>query len=250
MKVMDEKTKFAHLGKPGSAFSAGFARRLNMITDRIDLKDKKILDAGCGKGVWLEQFAMIAGAENVFGSDIDDAEFESVPEVIPRENLVKCPIEELDFPDNIFDVVFSHEVIEHVVDDKKAMSEMIRVLKPGGKLVLFCPNRGWPFEQHGMFFRGKYYWGNIPLLPWMPEFVHNKFAPHVRNYFGWELRRLWKDLPVEVDFYSHVFSGLDGFARRFGAVGRMVRSFIHLLERTPLRWFGISHFVILRKRAG
>ncbi len=48
-------------------------------------------------------------------------------------------------------------------------SEIFRVLKPGGRLVLFCPNRGYPFETHGIYWRGKYHFGNIPLVNYLPQ---------------------------------------------------------------------------------
>lgn len=250
MQVLSEHTKFAHLGKPGTAFSKGFARRLEMITQLIDLRDKVILDDGCGEGVWLQQFMRFTTPENVYGSDFDPENIRLIQAQgwgLGPGNLKACPAEKLDFSDNFFDVVFSNEVLEHVQDDRKAVEEVVRVLKPGGKFIVFTPNRGWPFEQHGMFFSGKYYWGNIPLLPWMPSSIRRKYAPHVRNYSNGDIRKLFAGLPVKVVHHTHIFSGFDGMARRFGILGKLVQRFFHAIERTPLHFFGISHFVIIEK---
>lgn len=248
MQVLDNDTKFAHLGKPGTAFSAGFARRLEIVKKHVDLDNKQILDLGCGKGVWLNQFSKLAGPKNVFGSDIDADLISEIPaEVADPNNLKICPAESLDFADNSFDVVFTNEVLEHVVDDRKAVEEIVRVLKPGGKFICFTPNRGWPFEQHGIFIGEKYVWGNIPLLPWLPKWFHNKFAHHVRNYSNKDIRKLFSDLPAKVILHTYVFPGFDGLVRKFGIIGKAVQKFFHSLEATALARFGISHFVILQK---
>ncbi len=249
MKVLSSDTKHAHLGKPGSEFSPGFERRLRMIIKKIDLADKKILDFGTGEGVWLNQFAKIAGSDNVFGSDIDAASIEKAKGQFkgPSENIKVAAGENLPFPSEYFDVVFSNEVLEHVEDDKQAVNEMLRVLKPGGKIVLFTPNRGWPFETHGAFIRGKYYWGNVPFLPWMPKSIRVKFAPHVRNYSNVELLKLFPKESTRIVQHKHIFPGFDGMVRRLRFIGRVIKKVFHLLEKTPLHYFGISHFLILEK---
>lgn len=257
MQVLDSNTKFAHLGKPGSAFTPGFARRLAKINSKLDLKDKKILDVGAGEGVWLSQFAKFTSPENVFATEYDPQQVVDMRDPnsglmtssrIPEQNIINCPAERLDFPDNMFDIVFSHEVLEHVQDDRKAVSEAIRVLKPGGKFVVFTPNRGWPFEQHGMFFRGKYYWGNIPLLPWLP-FLQKFLAPHVRNYSYFKVRSLFNDLPIKIVSHDFVFPAFDKLSVKWGVVGKIIQKFFHLIERTPLKVFGISHFMTIEKTA-
>lgn len=257
MKVLAADTKFAHLGKPGSAFSAGFARRLRKMQEFIEFKDKLILDVGCGEGVWLPEFAKLSFPKNVYGSEFDAdliAEYladgsELIKQTgIPAGNIKNCAAEELAFADNQFDIVFSHEVIEHVKDDRQSVKEMLRVLKPGGKLIIFCPNRGWPFEQHGMFWRGKYYWGNIPLLPWLP-FTQRLLAPHVRNYSYWQVRALFKGLPAKIWLHSFVFPGFDKLIRRWGKLGVLLQKMFFGLEKTPLQFFGISHFLIVEKQA-
>lgn len=249
MQTLDSKTKFAHLGKPGAAFSKGFQRRLDMVSKLADLDGKIILDQACGEGVWLNQFAKFTDPKNVYGFDIDPESIEIALKQtsIPKDNLKVCAAENLDFPSNYFDIVFSNEVLEHVNDDKKSVEEVMRVLKPGGQFIFFTPNRGWPFETHGMFCNGKYYWGNIPFLPWMPKRIFKKFAPHVRNYSNSEIRKLIKNSGGKIIYHTHVFSGFDGAVRRFGLWGKLIQKLFHLLEKTPLNWFGISHLVVVSK---
>lgn len=256
MKVLDSHTKFAHLGKPGTYFTSGFQRRLDLIKDRVHLKGKKILDMGCGEGVWAFKFAEETNPSNVFGSDFDKEQIEAIKGMteeqragIPADNFITSPGEALAFEDNTFDIVFHNEVLEHVQDDKKTIEECLRVLKPGGLMIFFTPNTLWPFEQHGMFFRGKYYWGNIPLLPYMPNFIYKKFAPHVRNYGSWTLRKIIRNAEgnKKIVLFTQVFSGFDGLVRKFGVFGKVIQKVIHFLEKTPLHIFGISHFVIIKK---
>lgn len=277
MKKLDASTKFAHLGKPGTTFTKGFQRRLDKVLNHVELKDKVILDQGCGEGVWLERFSEFTGWKNIYGFDIDRESIENLKKSnktgLKINNLKVCSAENLDFPDNFFDVVFSNEVLEHVEDDKKSIAEVLRVLKPGGKFVVFTPNRGWPFETHGMFFRGKYYWGNIPFLPWMPRFVRNKFSPHVRNYGHWEVKRLFKknnlnlqsvesnvsregertdsgiskDFRLQIVTHSHVFPAFDKLVNKLGTLGKVIQKTFHLMEKTPLHFFGISHFIVVEK---
>lgn len=261
MKKLDRETKFAHLGKPGSIFSQGFERRLQKILKVVDFKDKKILDQGSGEGVWLFRFNDFIKASDIYGQDIDPeakAHFLSrkaqIDSKIPDANYKICPAEKLDFADEFFDIVFSNEVLEHVENDVLAVSEAYRVLKKGGLFVIFTPNRGWPFETHGMFFRGKYYWGNIPLLPWMPKFIRKKLSPHVRNYSNSEIKRLFKNPKSvnknsswEIAYHSHVFPGFDGAVSRYRIFGKLLQKVFFMLEKTPFNFFGLSHFVVVRK---
>ena len=44
-----------------------------------------------------------------------------------------------------------------------------RVGKPGGRAVIFCPNRGYPFETHGIYWNGKYHFGNKFFVNYLPR---------------------------------------------------------------------------------
>jgi SAM-dependent methyltransferase len=107
-------------------------------------------------------------------------------------------------------------VLEHVADDRQAVAEMARVLKPGGRAIIFVPNRGYPFETHGIYWRGKYHFGNIPLVNYLPRRWRDRLAPHVRVYSSKDMQNLFAGLPVQVVERSVVFGAYDNIIARFG----------------------------------
>ena len=141
----------------------------------------------------------------------------------------------LPFPDNSFDLILSHEVLEHVQDDRQAVSEIVRTLGPGGRLALFVPNRGYPFETHGIYWHGQYRFGNIPLVNYLPRRWRDRLAPHVRVYTRSDLQRLFAKLPVRVVTKTVIFGAYDNIIARRPVLGKILRSVLQALEHTPLR---------------
>jgi SAM-dependent methyltransferase len=127
------------------------------------------------------------------------------------------------------------------------MEEIIRTLKPGGRLVLFVPNRGYPFETHGIFVRGKYRFGNIFLVNWLTRRWRDRLAPHVRAYSKNDIQKLLNDLPVNVVDRKIIFGAYDNIIARSPALGKTIRGILQVLEKTPLRIFGLSHFWVIEK---
>lgn len=235
--------KSVHLGRPSRAWSFGQVRRLELIDRYAPLTGQRFLDAGCGVGMYLRHVAKMAGF--AAGVDIDpDKVTEARRHVAPVQ---VASAEALPFADGSFDVVLSHEVLEHVADDRQAVAEALRVLKPGGRLVLFVPNRRYPFETHGCYWRGSYRFGNIPLVNWLPARLRNRLCPHVRAYTARELRRLWAGLNVRVVLLTQIYPGYDRLVSGSPRLGALLRALTHSLERTPLRAFGLSHFAVLEK---
>ena len=155
--------------------------------------------------------------------------------------------ERVPYPASRFDTILSHEVLEHVSDDRAAVQEMVRVLKPGGHIVIFAPNRGYPFETHGHYWRGQYHFGNTPLINYLPDPVRNHLAPHVRAYTRRSLLRLFEGCPVRVVTHRRIYGGYDNIIARLGAAGRLIRDTLYRLEGTPLDVFGLSHFLVVEK---
>jgi SAM-dependent methyltransferase len=166
---------------------------------------------------------------------------------LPNTAILSAAGERLPFPDASFDLILSHEVLEHVQDDRRAAEEMARVLRYGGRAVIFVPNRGYPFETHGVYWRGRYRFGNIPFVNWLPHSVRDRLAPHVRVYSAADLSHLFAGLPLKPIERTVVFGAYDNIIARRPGLGRALRAVLQALERTPLRILGLSHFLVLEK---
>jgi len=117
----------------------------------LALKNKKMLDIGCGWGGHV--VAALRMGLDAFGCDVD----EDVLEIAAMRCLIQgfdanryflAPAERLPFADNEFDYVQAVSVLEHVDDVPQAISEFVRVLKPGGIGFIQAPNYSQPFEPH------------------------------------------------------------------------------------------------------
>jgi SAM-dependent methyltransferase len=204
-----------------------------------------VLENGCGVGMYVEHLARHGGV--VTGLEYD---FDRARDARARSNrILNAAGENLPFAASSFDLILSHEVLEHVADDALAAREMVRVLKTGGRAVIFVPNRGYPFETHGIYWRGRYHFGNIPLVNYLPRGWRNKFAPHVRVYSHADLAKLFAGLPVKFVTQTVIFGAYDNIIARFGVLGKMLRGILQFLEKTPLRALGLSHFWVIEKTA-
>lgn len=105
-------------------------------------KDRTVLDAGCGTGYGTRLLAA-AGAREVVGVDIARAVLDTVAADMPETvRLQVGDVRKLDFDDDMFELVVCFEVIEHVEDPSTVLDELVRVLAPGGLLMISSPNRG------------------------------------------------------------------------------------------------------------
>lgn len=236
--------KAALRGEPSYVWRAGQQRRLEMIARAAGERLRgRILENGCGVGMYVEKLSAFGG--QVFGLEYD---FERAAEAGRRSpGIVNAAGEHLPYPADSFDLILSHEVLEHVADDRQSAAEMVRVLRPGGRAVIFVPNIGYPFETHGVYWRGKYYFGNKPLVNYLPRVWRNKLAPHVRVYSGRDMHALFAGLPVKVIEKTVIMGAYDNIIARFGALGKVLRAFLQFFEKTPLRVFGLSHFWVVEK---
>lgn len=100
----------------------------------LQYKNKKILDIGCGTGYYTRFF----GVQNdVTGIDL----LSCVEKRYKNFRFVKGDATALPFPKESFELVVSFDVIEHIENDRKMVSEAYRVLKKGGQLLIGTPNR-------------------------------------------------------------------------------------------------------------
>lgn len=242
--VVATDPKWIALGHPSYVWRFGQDRRLALVEAYVPLKDKAILDVGCGLGTYVRKFRGFS--EDVHGVDVDPERVAEASATLP--NIQVSFGESLPFPDRRFDVVFLNEVIEHVEDDRQTLAECVRVLRPGGHVVIYAPNRWYPFETHGVYVGRRFVFGVIPLVGYFPDVLRARLAPHVRAYTHRGIERLLDGLPVDVVVHRYVYPGFDNFAARSKLVGGVLRKVFYFLELTPLQRLGLSHFLVARRR--
>ncbi|MFN8557094.1 MAG: methyltransferase domain-containing protein [Dehalococcoidia bacterium] len=246
MTAVDEQRAIT-LGHPSYVWRSGQERRLRLIRAYAPLTGQAVLDIGCGLGAYVRRFRDFT--PRVFGMDVD------TPRVVEgarrgTPNLMTAAAESMPFRDGSFDVVVLNEVIEHVQDDRATLREAVRSLRPGGVVVIYAPNRLYPFETHGVYLGRRYVFGNIPLVNYLPDPLRDRFVPHARAYLAPQIRRLLRGLDADLLVHSYVYPGFDNIAARRPAAGALLRRVLYALEHTPLRVFGLSHFVVVRRRGG
>ncbi|MFN8442090.1 MAG: class I SAM-dependent methyltransferase [Caldilineaceae bacterium] len=107
----------------------------------------RLLDCGCGSGSITRGLARIVAPGEVVGIDMAASEIERACADTLRENVTNVRFEvgnlyKLAFPDACFDALFCHNVLEHLNDPGKALSEMRRVLKPEGVIAVRDADNG------------------------------------------------------------------------------------------------------------
>ncbi len=134
------------------------ARGYDAIVDKVGLEPRfyddcikmvahyegAILDVGCGRGFLLQKLSKrVESGAKLFGIDISPKLVEIAKSNNPEADIQVGDAEALPYPDNSFNFVFMTEALEHMLDFSKALSEIRRVLRPRGILVVTVPNRDW-----------------------------------------------------------------------------------------------------------
>lgn len=164
----------------GATRSQACAKTVEVICHHLrqlsPLQNGRLLDVGCGDGTFT--MALSHGFSAVIGIDVQACNIEAFKSNPFRPRHVTpllMSAEALEFPDNYFATLISIETIEHIPNLEKAISEMARVLEVGGELLVTCPNRWFPFENHGIRMGSRVIGRRIPLLPYLPA-LHRRLA--------------------------------------------------------------------------
>jgi ubiquinone/menaquinone biosynthesis C-methylase UbiE len=116
---------------------------VKLILDHIgDLSGKRVLDVGCGKGRFARILKERYGGAEIWGLDISREMLKHVPAGI---HTCAAAMTEVPFADGWFDAAYATESLEHAVEIERAVAEMCRVVKPGGRLAIIDKNA----EQFG-----------------------------------------------------------------------------------------------------
>lgn len=134
--------------------------------------DARILEIGCGTGHNLEMLRQFGSIDAV---ELDD-ESRAIAERRLGRDIICARLPELEgIPDRHYDLIATLDVIEHIDDDKTAVSAIAGKLKPGGKFVM-----------------------TVPAHPWMWS-AHDTVNHHKRRYSKAALKRLIEASPLKLD---------------------------------------------------
>lgn len=178
-------------------------RYLPQVVDFDGYRGKKLLEVGCGVGIDLVRFAR-AGAV-VTGIDLAPVSIELAHQNF-KQNALAADLRVMDgeamaFADDSFDVVYAHGVLQYTANAPKMVSEIYRVLRPGGEAIVMVYN--------------KYSWLNA-LARLMKVELEHEDAPVLEKYSIGEVKRLLRPfagvhiVPERFPVESRLHHGLKG----------------------------------------
>jgi ubiquinone/menaquinone biosynthesis C-methylase UbiE len=249
--------KYKNIQIAGGDTSAplNLAKRLKLMAPYIKKGSDRLLDCGSGGG---EYVYALHSTFNIDSYGVEYA-FTKIKQALPdslADNRVLCgDIESLPFDDETFDVVLINEVLEHVPSETASLSEIYRVLKKDGKLVIFSPNRLYPFETHGVQMMRSLRMLPIytPFIPYIPLNIGNKFLNYVaRNYWPKELESIVRQNGFNVIHHDYVWQTFENISGSqpvlIKRLNTLLRAIANTLEKAIfLRCFGLSQMVVATK---
>ncbi len=144
------------------------------IIDKLKLNPAKSLDAGCGTGINLSYFGHIGTS---FGFDFSKDALKFCIQRGHNNNILQADAERLPFEDNSFDLVTAFDLLEHL-DDKKALTEFYRIIKPNGYLILTVPafNFMWSMHDEAVHHKRRYSKNELQSVIISNNFVVSKIS--------------------------------------------------------------------------
>jgi SAM-dependent methyltransferase len=230
-----------------TAYGGNVEYRLGKLT-RLGLIRGVWLDCGCAEGHYTLGL-LRHGASKAVGTDISEEWLQNARRLCasePRASFTIAAAEAMPFADGCFDGILLNEVLEHVEDERRTLVEMHRLLRPGGHLALFSPNRWFPFEGHGLIGPVRMPFP-VPLVPWLPAPLTARWM-QARNYWPRQLRECVASADFEVLYVAFAWPLFGQYRWLPKRVIRVYRKVLPFLERAPLiRQFGVSTLIIGQK---
>jgi ubiquinone/menaquinone biosynthesis C-methylase UbiE len=227
-----------------------FRIRKQRVLELFDKPGGAVLDAGCGPGVVVDE--LVRGANCKFwGVDASHQMISRANQRYagwPRVHFEVGRVEELRFPSESFDAVLAMGVLEYLADSASAASEMYRVLRPGGTLIVTLPNAQSPFRI----------WSRVIWQPvlrclqffdkWVPA-LQRLASVHHREFRFSSHRRVYEELGASIE--DVVYYNFKPFPSPFDLLLRPVQlrisSRLERYCRSRARFLGTGFIIKVRK---
>jgi len=246
-QVHTHMTQTVERGKPADFGQEILKRRARITASFVTLKDKYILDFGCGNGA--QTLELVRHGCRIVACDIDATDLGVLTDFVAANNIesvnaVLYDGTRLPLADAQFDVLVSYAVLEHVNNEAAALTEMRRVLKNSGELILSVPNKWWVFETHGARLP-LLPWNRVPFFSWLPKPVHARFAM-ARIYTRRAIIRLLEEYGFEILDSCYMTAPMD--VVKSPAMQRFLRKVIFRNDVTVIPFLATEVFLHCRKQ--
>jgi ubiquinone/menaquinone biosynthesis C-methylase UbiE len=242
MKLIDEM--FVSAGADGSRHPAAQRAPTPGIADGFH--GDRLLDVGCGNGA--QTFRVLDRFRHVVGLDVVREHLVTFHRALAGLDDIHCSTVLYDgtrmpFRDGEFDAVLSIETLEHVRSEQQLLSEIHRVLRPDGMLVLSVPNKWWIFETHGANLP-LLPWNRVPFFSWLPPAIHARYA-RARIYTRRGTVRLLTAAGFQVLASRYLAAPMDVIRNR--ALAGTLRATIFRGPGTRIPFLSTSIFIVARR---
>ena len=237
------------LGKPASYGDFVLGRRMELIDEMFVsalFRGDRLLDVGCGNGA--QTFRLLDRFRHVVGLDVVREHLVTFHRALAGLDDTHCSTVLYDgtrmpFGDGEFDAVLSIETLEHVRSEQQLLSEIHRVLRPDGMLVLSVPNKWWIFETHGANLP-LLPWNRVPFFSWLPPAIHARYA-RARIYTRRRTVRLLTAAGFQVLVSRYLAAPMDVIRNR--ALAGTLRATVFRGPGTRIPFLSTSIFIVARR---
>lgn len=229
-----------------SSIAHSFSIRRQRVYKMLEgLKEGKVLDIGCGPGIMVEH--LVNKGIEFYGVDLSKKMIEQCKQNfrhIPSAHFSVGRIEKIEFPDSFFDVVICMGVVEYIKNDKVAIKEMVRVVKPGGVIIITLPNKLSLYRLWGR----RVYSNFTRLIKWIIRYKAEEAIIH-REYTENAYCNLLKSFNlkiVDVVYYNFKLL-LYPLDKLLPGLTVLISRKLEFLCRSKLRWLGTGFIVKAKK---
>lgn len=244
-------------------------KNLMRILKKINPKNKRILDVGCGYGKLIQQTKKEYPDNEFIGVDLNSNDVSIAKSNLKFGNFFVMELESLNFKPASFDLIFCADTLEHAYNSEKAIEELSRVLKRNGLLILSVPNY---FNITGLF---KLFFEKLGFYE-RNTFNGFRISPveHENFLTYFKLKKLLKKSEFTISYLEGIellggiipFLGLyytwyligKKFRKksllrfvlfRLGDISKVLYNFFDLLSRyiVPFKYFALHNFYVCKK---